>query len=186
MDRAQTEQRIDQFLTSRVTEALRAVDQAMPDFADAPVLPTVAEIARARIRVRHARGAPVAEYLIAALGDELLVHLQLNVARLVIVYRVPAVDGIDAGSLAPRLELWRRGAEHAGWAIGWREAQDPDARQQRYVEVYGYAHADRRLLADEVEELFWVNDIVQMTRAFMLEAHRCRIRLSPAAAGYVI
>jgi hypothetical protein len=42
-------------------------------------------------------------------------QLQLNVHRLVIVYRVPA---LDASTLAVRLERWRIGAEHAGWKFG--------------------------------------------------------------------
>jgi hypothetical protein len=42
-------------------------------------------------------------------------QLQLNVHRLVVVYRVPALDALDAATLAVRLDRWRIGAEHAGW-----------------------------------------------------------------------
>src|SRR5947208_4883088 len=49
-------------------------------------------------------------------------QLQLNVHRLVIVYRVPALDALDAETLAVRLERWRLGAEHAGWKFSWRDA----------------------------------------------------------------
>ena len=34
-------------------------------------------------------------------------------------------------------------------------------------------------LVDELEQMFWINDIVQMTRGFMLEAQRCAVRLAP-------
>ena len=58
-------------------------------------------------------------YLVNAFGDELLMQLQLNVHRLVVVYRVPALDTLDASTLAARLERWRIGAENAGWKFGW-------------------------------------------------------------------
>jgi hypothetical protein len=51
-----------------------------------------------------------------------LTQLQLNVHRLVVVYRVPALGSLDANTLAVRLERWRLGAEHAGWKFGWRDA----------------------------------------------------------------
>jgi hypothetical protein len=46
-------------------------------------------------------------------------QLQLNVHRLVVVYQVPALDELDASTLAVRLERWRIGAENAGWKFGW-------------------------------------------------------------------
>jgi len=90
---------------------------------------------------------------------------------------------VDGVSLMPRLERCRCGAEHAGWQIGWRETEEPEATDRRQVEVYAYAHAGRELLRDELEQMFWLTDIAQMTRAFMLEARRCRIRLSPREPG---
>jgi hypothetical protein len=69
------------------------------------------------------RGAPDATYFINSFGDELLMQLQINVHRLVVVYRVPALDALDASTLGVRLERWRIGAEHAGWKFGWRDAR---------------------------------------------------------------
>src|SRR5439155_5063236 len=63
-----------------------------------------------------------ATYLVNSFRDELLMQLQLNVHRLVVVYRVPGLDALDANTLAVRLERWRLGAEHAGWKFGWRDA----------------------------------------------------------------
>jgi hypothetical protein len=48
------------------------------------------------------RGASDATYLINSFNEELLMQLQLNVHRLV-VYRVPALDALDADTLAVRL-----------------------------------------------------------------------------------
>ena len=79
-------------------------------------------MARGRVEIRHVRGASDATYLVQAFGDELLMQLQLNVHRLVVVYRVPARRCLDATSLAVHLERWRIGAEHAGWKFGWRDA----------------------------------------------------------------
>jgi hypothetical protein len=46
-------------------------------------------MSRSRVEIRHVRGASDATYLVNAFGDELLMQLQLNVHRLVVVYRVP-------------------------------------------------------------------------------------------------
>jgi len=101
-------------------------DRALPDRADAGSAARrrirmsfdtqlhdvdLAEVARARVEIRHVRGASDATYLINAFGEELLMKLQLNVHRLVVVYRVPALDALDARTLAVRLERWRIGAE---------------------------------------------------------------------------
>jgi hypothetical protein len=45
----------------------------------------LAAVARARVEIRHLRGASDATYLINAFGEELLMQLQLNVYRLVVV-----------------------------------------------------------------------------------------------------
>ena len=45
---------------------------------------------------------------------------------------------------------------------------------------------ERDFLMNEMEQLYWRTDIVQMTRYFMLEARRCGVGLSPRKAGYVL
>ena len=107
-------------------------------------------------------------------------QIQLNVYRFVVVYRVPARDTLDAASLQPRLERWRIGAEHAGWSISWRDAITPDDRGERHVEIYCYAFARPDFLADELQQLYWRTDSVQMTRYFMPEMVRFGVTLSPA------
>ena len=104
--------------------------------------------------------------------------------RLVVVYRVPALDALDASSLAVRLERWRLGAEHAGWKFGWRDAPMAGDTGRRWVETYCYAFAAPDFLENEPEQLYWRTDIVQMTRYYMLEAARCGVRLSPRRAGF--
>ncbi len=113
-------------------------------------------------------------------------QLPLNVHRLVVVYRVPALDALDANTLAVHLDRWCIGAEHAGWKFGWRDA--PIARDpgRRYVETYCYALGAADFLENEPEQLYWRTDIVQMTRYYMLEAARCGVRLSPRKAGFPV
>ena len=113
-------------------------------------------------------------------------QLQLNVHRLVVVYRVPALDALDAATLAVRLERWRLGAEHAGWKFGWRDAPIAGDAVRRYVETYCYAFAGGDFLESEPQQLYWRTDIVQMTRYYMLEAARSGIRLSPRRAGFPV
>lgn len=177
-------QRSEEFLTGQMLEALRAVEYELPSFDAAPREAELAAMARGQVEIRHVRGASDATYLVEAFGDELLMQLQLNVHRFVVVYRVPALDALDAGALSVRLDRWRIGAEHAGWKFGWRDAPIMGDPARRYVETYCYAFAGRDFLEDEAQQLYWRTDIVQMTRYFMLEAARCGIRLSPRRAGF--
>ena len=187
---AEAQRRTEDFLTGQMLEALRAVEYQLPSFDTAPVDVELAEMARGRVEIRHVRGATDATYLVQAFGDELLMQLQLNVHRLVVVYRVPALEALDASSLAVHLERWRIGAEHAGWKFGWRDAliatPSGAGAGRRWVETYCYAFAAPNFLENEPEQLYWRTDIVQMTRYYMLEAARCGVRLSPRRAGFPV
>ena len=181
---AEAQRRTEDFLTGQMLEALRAVEYALPSFDTEPHETSLCEAARARVEIRHVRGASDATYLVEAFGDELLMQLQLNMHRFVVVYRVPALNALDASTLAVQLERWRLGAEHAGWKFGWRDA--PIAGGHRYVETYCYAFAAPDFLENEPDQLYWRTDIVQMTRYYMIEAARSGIRLSPRRAGFPV
>jgi hypothetical protein len=175
--------RVERILTSDMVESLESVEYDLPPFSAAPRATTLAEAKRGRVALRHVAGAADAYYLVEAFGDALLMQLQLNLWRMVVVYRVPAADALDAASLGTRLERWRIGAEHAGWKIGFRDAFDPP---RRWVDTYAYAMGPRELLEDELQIAYWRTDIVEMTRYFMLEMRRCGVRLSPREAGYEV
>lgn len=183
---AEAQRRTEEFMTGQMLDALRTVEYALPSFETEPEDVALACAARSRVEIRHVRGAPDATYLVAAFGDELLMQLQLNVHRLVVVYRVPAIAALDARSLSVQLERWRLGAEHAGWKFGWRDALDPGEGGRRWVETYCYAFAVPDFLENGPAQLYWRNDIVQMTRYYMLEAARCGVRLSPRHAGFSV
>jgi len=183
---AEAQRRTEDFLTGQVLEALGAVEYELPSFDAEPRDVDLAAVARAGVEIRHVRGASDATYLVHAFGDELLMQLQLNVHRLVVVYRVPAGDALDAATLAVHLERWRLGAEHAGWKFGWRDAPVAGDSGRRYLETYCYAFAGTDFLEDEPQQLYWRTDIVQMTRYYMLEAARCGVRLSPRRAGFPV
>ena len=180
------QRRVEDFLTCQLLEAFRATEYEVPPFdADPPEIDMLAA-RRSQVELRHVRGASDCSYLVHAFGDALLVQVQLNVNRLVVVYRVPAVHAFDVAGLEPRLERWRIGAQHAGWTIGWRDALSQRAPDQRYVETYCYAFAPPNFLEDALQQLYWRTDIVQMTRYYMLEAARCGVRLSPRRSGFPV
>jgi hypothetical protein len=183
---AEAQRRTEEFLTGQMLQALRAVEYELPSFDSEPRETDLAAAARSQVEIRHVRGASDASYLVHAFGDELLMQLQLNLHRLVVVYRVPALDALDASTLSVRLERWRIGAEHAGWKFGWRDAPLAGDNIRRYVETYCYAFAAQDFLESEPQQLYWRTDIVQMTRYYMLEAARCGIRLSPRRAGFPV
>jgi len=182
----EAKRRIEQFLTGQMPEALRAVEYELPRFDEGAQPVELAAAARAGVELRHVRGASDCTYLVEAFGDELMMQLQLNVHRLVVVYRVPALEALDANSLAVHLERWRLGAEHAGWKFGWRDAPISGDAGRRWVETYCYAFGAPDFLENEPEQLYWRSDIVQMTRYYMLEAARCGVRLSARRAGFPV
>lgn len=183
---AEAQRRTEEFLTGQMLKALQAVEYQLPSFDTAALETTLDKAARGATEMRHVRGAADASYLVRAFDDELLMQLQLNVYRLVVVYRVPALGALDAITLAVHLERWRIGAEHAGWKFGWRDAPIPGADGKRWVETYCYAFAAADFLENEPEQLYWRTDIVQMTRYYLLEASRAGIRLSPRQAGFPV
>ena len=82
---AEAQQRTEFFLTAQMIEALRAVEYELPSFDGEPREVQLADAARSRVQVRHVRGASDATFLINSFNDELLMQLQLNVHRLVVV-----------------------------------------------------------------------------------------------------
>jgi hypothetical protein len=179
------QQRVEEFLTRQLLEAFHATDYALPAFDAEPQDTTLAEASRSKVALRHARGASDCTYLVHGFGDALLVQVQLNVHRLVVVYRVPATHALDVAGLEARLERWRIGAQHAGWTIGWRDALGAQ-ENQRFIETYCYAFAEPDFLDAPLQQLYWRTDIVQMTRYFMLEMKRLQVTLSPKVAGFAL
>lgn len=167
----------EEFLIRQMPRSLRAVEYDMPAPSADPTPPDLDAAARAEVAVAHVRGASDALYRIRAFGDELTMRLQLNVRRFVLVYTIPVPAPVDSATIAPHFERWRIGAGHAGWLIGWRDAVEPHRRDLRSVECYAYAMLAEDFLSNDLQRLYWRTDIVQMTRAFMLEAHRTQVPL---------
>ena len=178
----EAQQRIRVFLTEDMVEALRAVDYESPPLADTLSGLTLTEARRAEVGFSHVLGASDCLYRVDAFGESLLMRLQLNVRRFVAIYQVPVSDPIGSGTISPHFERWAIGAGHAGWMIGWRDGTDPWKAERRTVETYCYAMLPEDFLDNPLEQLYWRTDLVQMTRAFMLEARRMGIRLSAEEA----
>jgi hypothetical protein len=78
---AEAQRRTENFLTGQMLEALRAVEYELPSFDTEPREMSLSVAARARVAIRHVRGASDATYIVEAFGDGLLMQLQLNVHR---------------------------------------------------------------------------------------------------------
>jgi hypothetical protein len=169
--------KIDQLLAGPFVEAFKGVDCRTPDYDSCPL--SAAQAFRATVQIGHVAGTPDARYLIQGLGAHLELYLQLNVYRLVVVYRIPAQGTLDSAALQPRFARWVIGATDAGWSIGWRDAIDASEEARRFIEVYGYASLPMDFLKDERHQLYWITDVMQMTRSFLSEARRAGVELSP-------
>jgi hypothetical protein len=178
MDDAQ--QRTDVFLAEDMPEALRAVEIKPPPYAERAQANAIAEMASAKVVLRYVHGTCDAQYRVTAFDDTLTLYVQLNVYRFVVVYRIPAGIDLEVAALEARFARWQTGAALADWKIGWRDTIDPFEKTQRYIEVYAYAMLPEDFLWNEPHQLYWRNDVVQMTRAFMIEAQRFSVPLSLA------
>lgn len=168
----------DIFLSHDLRQALRAVELRRVAFADQAPAASVAEMACARVEIAYVHGSADALYRVHGFGERLTMQVQLNAYRFVVLYRVPAAPGLDVATLEVRFGRWQKGAAHVGWQIGWRDAADPFEPQARYVEVYAYAMLPQDFLWNGLHQLYWRTDIVQMTRAFILEARRFGVTLA--------
>lgn len=181
----EAQRRVHQFLTLDMVEALRSVEYEAPPLSDWPADVRLSDQHRAVVTFSNVDGASDCLYRIAAFGDAMIMRLQLNVRRFVVVYQVPAdapggdlaATRIDSDTVAGHFERWAIGARHAGWQIGWRDGTDPWRPDRRAVETYCYAMLAEDFLDNPLEQLYWRTDIVQMTRAFMLDSRRMGIRL---------
>jgi hypothetical protein len=160
--------KIDGLLAGPFLEAFEAVDCRTPAYSACPLSP--ADAFRTRVQFAHVTRTPEARYLIEGLGCHLELYVQLNVYRLVVVYRIPAQGSLDSAALQPRFARWAVGATDAGWKIGWRDAIDA-------IEVYCYASLPVDFLENEYHQLYWITDVVQMTRSFLVEARRAGVEL---------
>jgi hypothetical protein len=170
----QIRDKIDELLIGPLFESLRAVDVRAPAYG-CPSMPPQ-EAFRTLVEVGHVAGTPEARYRLHGLDSHLELYVQLNVYRLVTVYRIAAQGTLDCGALQPRFARWAIGAADAGWKVGWRDAIDDD--QSRWIEVYCYAALPIDFLTDERHQLYWITDVVQMTRGFLVEARRVGVDLT--------
>ena len=81
---------VDEILMGPLFEAFKAVDCAAPQYDASALSPH--EAFRAKVRIGHLAGTPEARYLVQGLGSWLELYVQLNVNRLVVVYRIPAQE----------------------------------------------------------------------------------------------
>lgn len=167
--------RIDDLLTGTLLEGLKAVDVIVPEIGSAPLSTEAA--CRSRVGVGHVLGTPEARYRVEAMGMTLELYVQLNVYRLVVVYRIPGQGTLDHESLEPRFARWALGATNAGWNVGWQNTLEEN--DVRWIEVYCYACLPLDFLSDERHQLYWTNDVVQMTRSFLKEARKAGVDLQP-------
>jgi hypothetical protein len=167
----------DIFLSRHLLDALRSVEMRHVPFAAQAPASSLEDMACTPVEIAYVHGSADALYRLRAYGETLTMQVQLNAYRFVVLYRVPAAAGIDVAGLEARFGRWQTGAAHVGWRIGWRDAADPFDPQARYVEVYCYAMLPQDFLWNELHQLYWRTDIVQMTRAFILEARRFAVSL---------
>jgi hypothetical protein len=177
----------DVFLSRHLLDALRSVEMRQVPFAPQAPASSLEEMCVAQVEIAYVHGSADALYRVQAFGETLTMQVQLNAYRFVVLYRVPVAAGIDVAGLEARFGRWQKGAAHVGWQVGWRDAADPFDPQARYIEVYCYAMLPQDFLWNELHQLYWRTDIVQMTRGFLIEARRFNVPLAiPDSAASLV
>ena len=121
--------KIDELLAGPFVEAFEAVDCRTPAYGECRL--SAADAFRTKVHFAHVTGTPDARFLIEGLGCHLELSVQLNVYRLVVVYRILAQGSLDSAALQPRFARWAIGATDAGWKIGWRDAIELEQRRNQ-------------------------------------------------------
>ena len=182
---AEAQKRTEQFLTGQMLEALRTVEYELPSFdAEPRALGPRERGARAGRDPPCARRSPTRAIWSRRLATSCLMQLQLNVHRLVVVYRVPALDALDANTsggaartLADRRRACRlevRLARCAG-----RRRRRPALCRDLLLCVRRRGFSRKRAAAALLAHRHRADDALLHARSGALRASACR-RVAPA------
>jgi len=125
------------------------------------------------VRVSHSDGAIGATYRIFVADSSIYMRVNLNVMRFIVLYYFPCVSGRTVVDLEALLEAVLAGARNAGYEFKIRrqtEFLDGDCECDVLYLYNNQPEGD--FLINSMQRLFWIQDIILMTRSVLIESKR--------------
>lgn len=113
-------------------------------------------------------GPTGALYLFGSGHLKLHCYVSMNIRRLIVYYFFPKRSFPSVQDFCTRVgSCFEVGSKHVGYHISYFEGQDPTIGNDSIC-VACQVTADKNILLDSAELVFWANDIAEMTRAALL------------------
>lgn len=96
----------------------------------------------------------------------------INVKRLSVIYFVNAADASAVEFIKEKFHFTFAGAGKLGYDTNFQYAEIND---ERFVSIWSTVMADKVILGNPSEQLFWIQDVAMMTQSFIRTAVRERL-----------
>lgn len=159
----------DVFLEQQMAEGLRKIEipQLRPD-----VTVEVDVVQRASTVHGGRKDIFGANYEIRLDGFKMRMWIGINVKRLSVIYFVNAADASAVELIKEKFHFTFAGAAKLGYDTNFQYAEIDD---ERFVSIWSTVMADKVILGNPSEQLFWIQDVAMMTQSFIRTAVRERL-----------
>jgi len=154
-------QRTDVFLEQQMTEGLRKIE--IPQLKRGHTV-NVNVVERENTIHGGRKDIFGANYEISLDDFRMRMWIGINVKRLSVIYFVRAEDENDVDIFKKKLHFTFAGASKLGYDTNFQYA---DIDGERFVSIWSTVMADKVVLGNPAEQLFWIQDVAMMTQSFI-------------------
>jgi len=159
----------DVFLEQQMLDGLRKIE--IPQLR--PGVTVQAEVVRRASTVHGGRKDIFgANYDIRLDDVKMRMWIGINVKRLSVIYFVKVADAAAVDTIKEKFHFTFAGAAKLGYDTHYQFA---DINGECFVSIWSTVMADRVILGNPSEQLFWIQDVAMMTQSFMRTAVRERL-----------
>lgn len=159
-------QRTDLFLERQMTEGLRKIE--IPQLKRGHTV-NVQVVEREHTVHGGRKDIFGANYEISLDEFRMRMWIGINVKRLSVIYFVQAADVGDVEKFEKAFHFTFAGAAKIGYDTNFQYA---NIDNERFVSIWSTVTADKVILGNPAEQLFWIQDVAMMTQSFIRTAVR--------------
>ena len=161
------------FLVEEMTSGLHRIEYS-PVFCEP-------ENFKVKVTTRFNEGAVGAFYNVSIGDFSLHMRVNLNVMRFIVLYYFPCMPGRTIADLENSLEPVLSGARNAGYEFKIRRQVEFFNKNCDCDVLYLYNNQpEGDFLINSMQRLFWIQDIILMTRSTLIESKRNNINIFTA------
>lgn len=159
-------QKTDTFLEQQISDALRKIE--VPQVKSGHTVQVKVE---QRANTIHGGRKDIfgANYELSLDDFRMRMWIGINVRRLSVIYFVKTESEADVKKLEDKFRFTFGGAAKLGYETNY---QYVDVSGEKLVSIWSTVMAERVILGDPAEQLFWVQDVAMMTQSFIRTAVR--------------